>query len=290
MAEINYNISASREFYDSLRHGYLLIWRFLRYGTALGATFATMFPDKIERAVIDGVVDRDAYYEADVNSTQDIDKAVKIFCKSCHAAGADKCAFFADSPEEICQNMDNILRKLRTDPMPVLPTESGTYGIVDYNLAKFIVSRSMYSPYPGFVYLANGFAGLAAGNASALWDSWSLLSPQDPNALCEVPDDGEKQFTSSDEVLFAIACNDGAPGGAVSSDIGSARETLVEYSETSSFGTMNVALRLACVYVFTSFYRCSHANNHCVLIAGIGHLKLLKIVSGRYYTTCTLVL
>jgi pimeloyl-ACP methyl ester carboxylesterase len=33
------------------------------YGTILGSTFATMFPDNVGRLVIDGVVDMDNYYE-----------------------------------------------------------------------------------------------------------------------------------------------------------------------------------------------------------------------------------
>jgi pimeloyl-ACP methyl ester carboxylesterase len=39
----------------------LQYWGF-SYGTILGNTFASMFPDKIERMVVDGVVDADDYY------------------------------------------------------------------------------------------------------------------------------------------------------------------------------------------------------------------------------------
>lgn len=47
--------------------GKLVYWGF-SYGTVLGATFATMFPEYVGRLVLDGVVDSDEWYFEDVRS------------------------------------------------------------------------------------------------------------------------------------------------------------------------------------------------------------------------------
>ncbi|KAK7022930.1 hypothetical protein VNI00_016820 [Paramarasmius palmivorus] len=71
--------------------------------TVLGATFAAMFPDKVERLVIDGVVDvANDYYTAQWREMLlDADKALQWFFKDCHAAGPELCAFYDESPEAI---------------------------------------------------------------------------------------------------------------------------------------------------------------------------------------------
>jgi pimeloyl-ACP methyl ester carboxylesterase len=40
----------------------------LSYGSILGMTFASMFPDKVERLVLDGIVDIDNYYKGNSSS------------------------------------------------------------------------------------------------------------------------------------------------------------------------------------------------------------------------------
>jgi pimeloyl-ACP methyl ester carboxylesterase len=39
----------------------------LRYGTVIGSTFATMFPDKVDRFVLDGIVDPDKFYTSELS-------------------------------------------------------------------------------------------------------------------------------------------------------------------------------------------------------------------------------
>lgn len=48
--------------------GKLVYWGF-SYGTVLGATFATMFPDKVGRMLLDGVVDSDQWFLENVSSS-----------------------------------------------------------------------------------------------------------------------------------------------------------------------------------------------------------------------------
>lgn len=51
--------------------GKLVYWGF-SYGTVLGATFATMFPDKVGRMVLDGVVDSDQWFLENVSPSSSV--------------------------------------------------------------------------------------------------------------------------------------------------------------------------------------------------------------------------
>ncbi|KAJ7164289.1 TAP-like protein-domain-containing protein [Mycena filopes] len=54
------------------------------YGSLLGATFATLFPDKVGRIAIDGIMDADAWYSANLtDSLTDTDKTLQTFFDGC---------------------------------------------------------------------------------------------------------------------------------------------------------------------------------------------------------------
>ncbi|KAF8185203.1 hypothetical protein BJ912DRAFT_927579 [Pholiota molesta] len=110
----------------------LQYWGF-SYGTVLGATFAAMFPDKVERIILDGVVDAENYYAYDIQ-----------------------------------KNLTALYDTVRIHPKPVR-TKSG-YGIVDYKMLHSAVFGSLYMPYASFPELAQGLAALAAGDGSLIFD------------------------------------------------------------------------------------------------------------------------
>ncbi|KAK0187550.1 Alpha/Beta hydrolase protein, partial [Armillaria mellea] len=116
----------------------LQYWGF-SYGTVLGATFASMFPDKIERMILDGVLDMDGYYSGDWRNEI-----------------------------EISNKLDSLYESLLTNPVPVLSLPF--YGVVDYTALRTAIGSSMYQPYTLFSILAEGLASLAAGNGSIIYE------------------------------------------------------------------------------------------------------------------------
>ncbi|KAJ6604895.1 Alpha/Beta hydrolase protein [Mycena sp. CBHHK59/15] len=90
------------------------------YGSALGATFATLFPDKVGRIIIDGVVDMEAYYSANMtNGMLDTDKTWQTFFDGCAAAGPDKCAFLRPTAAEIFDNFTALSLAIQQQPIPL---------------------------------------------------------------------------------------------------------------------------------------------------------------------------
>lgn len=63
------------------------------YGTLLGSTIAAMFPDKIDRMILDGNINPTDYYHGlNEESVDDVDAALSNFFELCVSAGPDYCA------------------------------------------------------------------------------------------------------------------------------------------------------------------------------------------------------
>ena len=108
------------------------------WGTFLGMSFASMFPDRTGRLVLDAVVDTDAYINSLWNtSVADSEKAVSIFYSTCAEAGPDLCALARpnSTAEDIRTRVDSILAYLYQHPIastgtiPSLLTWSDVMGI-----------------------------------------------------------------------------------------------------------------------------------------------------------------
>ncbi|KAL2070425.1 hypothetical protein VTL71DRAFT_13451 [Oculimacula yallundae] len=72
----------------------LNLWGF-SYGSIIGQTFASMFPERVGRVVVDGVVDPDEYAAGTIDSLSniDMDAVMATFFVYCYAAGPSQCPF-----------------------------------------------------------------------------------------------------------------------------------------------------------------------------------------------------
>ncbi|KAJ7062900.1 TAP-like protein-domain-containing protein [Mycena amicta] len=182
----------------------LQYWGF-SYGSVLGATFAAMFPDKVERLVIDGVADAESYYDTDwSNFLANTDQAWQSFADGCVAAGPTGCAFYAPSTAELLSSVEAIYTKLRRRPIPVRGPTS--YGLVDFSMLRATVFLALYSPYAMFPTLAHALAGLAKGDGTTLLNLVAALTPAPFECAC---DDDVEQDEKVQEGLWAVMCNDG---------------------------------------------------------------------------------
>ncbi|KAJ3514621.1 hypothetical protein NMY22_g14669 [Coprinellus aureogranulatus] len=179
-------------------------WGF-SYGTILGATFASLYPDNIERFIIDGVVDAEDYYSAGwFSNLVDTDKTMSLFFNSCADAGPAKCPFHSSDPEDIRRNLTELYDRVRREPIPVKTNSFyKVYGVVNYSILRGAVFQSLYSPYLAFQRLAHALAELAAGDGTALL---AMLGTGIYKCSCD------PLAHDMDPVIdgrAAIACNDG---------------------------------------------------------------------------------
>jgi pimeloyl-ACP methyl ester carboxylesterase len=92
----------------------------ISYGSILGPTFAALYPDRVERMIIDGVLDlEDNYNGGWENATANSDEAARFWFKRCFEAGPELCAFHqnATSWQELEQRYWNIMHVLKENPI-----------------------------------------------------------------------------------------------------------------------------------------------------------------------------
>ncbi|KAJ7677048.1 Alpha/Beta hydrolase protein [Mycena polygramma] len=172
----------------------------ISYGTVLGATFATLFPDKVDRMVIDGVVDADGWYTANVSiQGTDSDKALQTFFDACADAGPDLCAFYEPSATAIADRLEALTNAIRAQPVPVITPTS--YGLVDYSLLRATIFEVLFRPYGGLASaLAEGLSQLEKGNGTVLY---SIFSPPAFECNCN-----GAVFPPGDDAAVGLECGD----------------------------------------------------------------------------------
>ncbi|KAG9228384.1 TAP-like protein-domain-containing protein [Amylocarpus encephaloides] len=135
--------------------GKLVFWGF-SYGTLLGATFASMFPDRVGRVVLDGVVDADHYvgpiWEG---SLRDTDAVSNSFAKYCHeAAGA--CAIWRpnDTVSDISARMEQTMANIKDNPISLIDPDSKVPIVITYSDLKALLFGTLYAPTATFTAVA----------------------------------------------------------------------------------------------------------------------------------------
>ncbi|KAF8960264.1 TAP-like protein-domain-containing protein [Flammula alnicola] len=174
----------------------LQYWGF-SYGTVLGATFASLFPDKSSASSLMVLLTPMTKWS---NNLVDAGKALESFFIGCAEAGPDGCDFWAPTPKDIRQNLTRLYDSVRSSPLPI--KSRSTYGLLDYSGLRTVVFTALYSPYALFPLLARGLAELAAGNGTPIFERLS-----DPPFQCSC-DPSEHMFDVHRDASTAIICND----------------------------------------------------------------------------------
>ncbi|KAJ8080169.1 hypothetical protein PM082_016997 [Marasmius tenuissimus] len=142
----------------------LQYWGF-SYGSALGSIFATMFPDRVGRLIIDGCLDMDSYLRNNLgNQMADADKAMQWFVDDCVAAGPEACPLHASSSTEVNANLNSLLEDIRTNPIKV-ELDSNTTVVITYGGLRSLIFSTL-NAVAGYQELATGLKQLSEGNGT----------------------------------------------------------------------------------------------------------------------------
>lgn len=165
-------------------------WFGASYGTQLGATYADFFPDRVGRMVLDAAVDP-SLTETELSYGQAVgfQRALEAWAQDCVDLGC----VLGNSVAELLDQVQGVVDRLETDP---IPTEDGrllTKGLAFYGIAVTLYSEQSW-PY------------LTAGLIAATRD--------DPEVLLSLADfyfsrDSSGEFAdNSGQVIYAVNCLD----------------------------------------------------------------------------------
>ncbi|CBX95435.1 hypothetical protein IAQ61_004261 [Plenodomus lingam] len=146
----------------------LQYWGF-SYGTFLGTTFASMFPDRVGRVVLDGVVSSYDYLDSLGNgSLSDSEKAMESFYTFCHEAGPSSCALATPdgSAVQVRVRVQKIIQSLYHAPLSI-STPRGP-EILTWSDVKTLIFSSLYTPRATFPFLSTLLAAVETGGTPFL--------------------------------------------------------------------------------------------------------------------------
>ncbi|KLO10922.1 alpha/beta-hydrolase [Schizopora paradoxa] len=221
---------------ETFGNGKLSYWGF-SYGTVLGATFAAMFPDKINRMVLDGVVDAEDYYSGSwTESLHDADSALMDLFHTCVRIGPLLCPLYEVNASLIKERVDKLLLRVKEHPIPffynVVPGVREQYGLVDYSIVKFAMLQSLVKVQEDGWSLIHALAGLEKGYSEAFWRLSARVIRWEDYFSDRISCDFLEGFAGGRELGSAVACGEADP---VVGDLQSLKEYYADLAKTASF-------------------------------------------------------
>ncbi|KAL7619812.1 hypothetical protein AAE478_010357 [Parahypoxylon ruwenzoriense] len=175
---------------DALGEDGLLRYWGISGGTPMGATVAAMFPDRVDKVVLDGVMNSHEYYNSfgEPEMLASADDVFHEFLSGC-VARRENCPLARNhTVAELEHIMEDLFARVRNSP----PVYNGT-AVLDYTLFKGQVFSSMYRP-GSWADLAAALDDLLQGNLETIVAQ--ILTPV---------------VSMEDQAIVGIRCGDKGP-------------------------------------------------------------------------------
>jgi pimeloyl-ACP methyl ester carboxylesterase len=180
-------------------------WGF-SYGTYLGTTFASMFPDRVGRLILDGVVSAHDYLNSlGQGSLADTEKDMTSFYTFCQSSGPEKCplATSTSNASTIEERVRKIIKSLYHHPIALISPQGPE--LFTYTDLKLVIFGSLYTPAESFGYVAALLAAVEKRGGELL-DQVALVIHNSRTYSCHSDPLAQSQ---SDVPQDAILCGDG---------------------------------------------------------------------------------
>lgn len=161
-----------------------------------------MFPDKVGRIILDGVVHADHYvnptWESSITDADAIWDKFFIYCAEAGAA----CSFYrtGDGSEDIRQRFDEVMAVLEEEPAAVLLPDTNLPALVTASdMKKSIFFGGLYAPIDGFPVVADLLAHALDGRLGEIAKGEGMVTLCGNLTLPVWPDDAMRAIACSDK-------------------------------------------------------------------------------------------
>ena len=202
------------------------------YGTVLGGTYAALYPDRVGRMVLDGVLDFNDWYSPYKDPRLDIgdaDLALNNFFQTCNAAGQDACAIWSNTTEEIRSRFLEADRRILNEPLAVTG-----HGLLKWESWRTGVYSALYRPSEGFPLLAGVVSEILTGSAGPYVEGYlDIVQAAATNTQTNLVDP-KTGLRNGPNVDPLISCTDGGID-IFNTNTKRFSATLARYEEVSEF-------------------------------------------------------
>jgi pimeloyl-ACP methyl ester carboxylesterase len=200
---------------DALEEDGLLRFWGRSYSTVLGQTFAAMFPDRIDRMLLDSNVRANDYYDGSwLTATAGTEKSLENWLENCISAGPELCPGIANftGPEtkvqDIMNALSDVFQELENDP--IVPPESypGYSSFFWFRPGGFPILLEAKYRILQYLYRPDQASILALVLTTILnkdWEAW-IGPPVEANAT--TPTDVELPWQYAYNNVHGIGCSD----------------------------------------------------------------------------------
>ncbi|UKZ57144.1 hypothetical protein TrVGV298_010996 [Trichoderma virens] len=184
------------------------------YGTVLGNYFASLFPGRVGRIVLDGVVDVNDYSSGPgwITNLVDTDEIADRFFSGCHEAGPKICALARENDESSSSVKSRFylwLSELDKKPISAI-SPTGTIVVVSSQDIRELLGSALYKPRRSFITFAKALNNAMAGDTAAIVRSLfrrHLPQPKDVCAIHNSTGPGSEEYLP--EGAASVLCADG---------------------------------------------------------------------------------
>ncbi|KAL6249092.1 hypothetical protein RBB50_004155 [Rhinocladiella similis] len=229
----------------------LLFWAY-SYGTVLGSTFAAMYPERVARMVLDGVVDSEDYYNGPwLQNLHDTDRILHKIMQYCSDAGPGLCRFWRPGGSQaILAAYESLLHDIWNDPLSVVGDQRRGPEIITWTDLKMVVKDALYQPIMLGPIAVELLQDITNGTGSVFAEyKQNGRTPSCRSQQCEIDGPYSEECVSPGwnelEATPAILCSDAQDIGSFTEDEFRSYWRLLQ-DQSSSMGDYWAQTRLSC--------------------------------------------
>ncbi|MGW2212100.1 alpha/beta hydrolase [Streptomyces sp. NPDC001781] len=149
----------------------------LSYGTVVGPMYATLFPHRVRRMVLDAPVDTNLWFGDSLTFLDDVavasERTLDAWFETCRTEGTAVCPFGAGEPQAA---FDTLIDTLEAKPLKIAPAKGATPGGELDGAMTLEATRALAGDQHTWPLLTSALLAAQKGNGAPLYTLWRAVT------------------------------------------------------------------------------------------------------------------